>query len=208
MKYIDAVVFDFGQVLGLEQDSSRVEKMLMLTGLNRDEFFKRYRQFRTEYDRGKINGKEYWMRVIAGSKIKARELNGLAEKLIHEDMMSWLRPNTKIISWVEKLKGSSIKTGILSNMPLEPGEYVNKNFSWINLFDNIVFSCKVGFVKPEIEIYEYCIRGLKVEPARALLIDDDKQNLEGARKAGLQTFLYIPGITEPKEIAKKFRLPF
>lgn len=208
MTKIDAVIFDFGQVLGLIQDKSRVDNMLILTGLSKGEFFRRYRKFRSEYDRGRISGKEYWMRVITGSETETQGLNGLTEKLMYEDMMSWLRPNTKVISWVEKLKIKGIKTGVLSNMPLEPGEYVYENFNWIDLFDSVVFSCKVGFVKPEIEIYNYCINSLNVEPARALLIDDDKQNIEGAEKAGLKTFLFKPGITEPVEIAKQFGLPF
>jgi len=207
MSEIDAVIFDFGQVLGLEQDAHRVEKMLNLTGLNRVEFFRRYREFRSDYDRGRIDGKEYWMRVITGGEGKKQNVNGLAEKLMHEDMMSWLRPNTRVISWVEKLKSSGVKTGILSNMPSEPGKYVYENFSWINLFDSVVFSCEVGFIKPEMGIYNYCINSLKVKPAYALLIDDDKQNLKGAERAGLKTFLFKPGATEPGEIAELFGLP-
>ena len=92
-------------------------------------------------------------------------------------------------------------------MPLEPGKYVYENFSWINLFDGVVFSCEVGFIKPEIEIYSFCINSLKVKPAYALLIDDDERNLKGAERAGLKTFLFKPGATEPGEIAELFGLP-
>ncbi|RKX80872.1 MAG: hypothetical protein DRP57_12550 [Spirochaetes bacterium] len=71
----------------------------------------------------------------------------------------------------------------------------------------MVFSCEVGFIKPEMEIYSFCINSLKVKPAYALLIDDDERNLKGAERAGLKTFLFKPGATEPGEIAELFGLP-
>jgi len=204
---ITAVIFDFGQVLGMVQDKTCVSNMRKMTGLKEDEFHMRYRGYRAEYDEGLINGREYWGKVISGGTGENSISDMLAGRLVNEDIMGWLRINKTMLSWVKKLKEEGIKTAILSNMPAELCKYIYDTYSWTEIFDRIVFSSEVGFAKPKLEIYEYCINGLAIDSDEGLFIDDDKRNIEGARKTGLKTFLFNPGITEPKEISDKFGIP-
>lgn len=207
MDRITAVIFDFGQVLGTVRDKVCVNNMLKLTGLNEDEFHKRYRGYRAEYDKGLINGREYWGKVISGNTEENTISNVLAGKLINEDIMCWLRINETMLLWVKKLKEEGIKTAILSNMPVELCKYIYDTYGWVKIFDSIVFSSEVGFAKPESEIYKYCINSLAIDSDKGLFIDDDKKNIEGAQKTGLKTFLFTPGITKPEEIADRFGIP-
>ncbi len=55
-------------------------------------------------------------------------------------------------------------------------------------FDCTIFSCDVGFMKPEADIYRICLECLAVEPGDCLFMGDGGSNeLEGARAAGITT---------------------
>lgn len=53
-------------------------------------------------------------------------------------------------------------------------------------FDKALYSCAIGFRKPDAACYEWVFRHLQVEPAATLFIDDSIQNIEGAAAAWLQ----------------------
>jgi putative hydrolase of the HAD superfamily len=58
------------------------------------------------------------------------------------------------------------------------------------LFDCVVFSCRVGYVKPQLEIFELCLRDLEVSPGNCIFVGDGgSHELEGARGAGLTTVM-------------------
>ena len=163
MARITAVIFDFGQVLGMVQDKACVNNMLKLTGLKEDEFHKRYRGYRAEYDKGLIKGRDYWGKVLSGDTGENLISNVLVERLVNEDIMCWLRINETMLSWVRKLKKEGIKTAILSNMPAELCKYIYDSYRWMEIFDRIIFSSEVGFAKPKLEIYEYSINSLAID---------------------------------------------
>ncbi|MDO9553244.1 HAD family phosphatase [Rhodonellum sp.] len=56
------------------------------------------------------------------------------------------------------------------------------------LFDRVFFSHEMGLSKPDEEIYKSVIQELGVQPERTLFFDDLLENLNGAKKVGLQTF--------------------
>jgi HAD superfamily hydrolase (TIGR01509 family) len=53
-----------------------------------------------------------------------------------------------------------------------------------------MYSCEIGMVKPEREIYLDCSRRLGVEPAQALFLDDKDKNVTGAEKAGMHAMIF------------------
>jgi putative hydrolase of the HAD superfamily len=62
------------------------------------------------------------------------------------------------------------------------------------LFDTVVFSCQLGRVKPEREIYEACMAELQVSPNECVFVGDGgMRELEGARQPGIITVM-ITGI--------------
>jgi len=57
-------------------------------------------------------------------------------------------------------------------------------------FDSAVFSCYVGYVKPDRRIYETCIDALGVAPEDCVFIGDGgSEELEGARDMGMATIM-------------------
>lgn len=60
-------------------------------------------------------------------------------------------------------------------------------------FSRAFYSCDIGLRKPDLECYEWVLNELSVEAGKTLFIDDSQGNIEGAKKAGLQTIHLLPG---------------
>lgn len=70
-------------------------------------------------------------------------------------------------------------------------------------FDKVVFSCEVGLVKPEREIYEYTLKELNIKPDESVFVGDGgADELHGAKQVGLSTIMITGIIKElwPDEI--------
>ena len=99
--------------------------------------------------------------------------------------------NKPLLEYAESLKGR-FKLGMLSNISsrerldirFEPGVLDR-------VFDVVVPSGDVGYIKPQPEIFELIADRLGVLPEECLMIDDVIQNCEGARATGMQAVQYI-----------------
>jgi HAD superfamily hydrolase (TIGR01509 family) len=58
------------------------------------------------------------------------------------------------------------------------------------MFDVAVFSCAEGIIKPDRRIYEITVEKLDCQPRQAVFIDDRPENVNGAKQAGLNAFLF------------------
>ena len=64
----------------------------------------------------------------------------------------------------------------------------------MGLFDVEVFSCEVGLVKPEREIYECCLNRLGLAAKECVFVGDGGSGeLTGARAVGLTT-VFVSGV--------------
>jgi putative hydrolase of the HAD superfamily len=61
---------------------------------------------------------------------------------------------------------------------------------WLDEFDVQVYSCEIGLVKPQPEIYRHCCDRLGSLPTETLFLDDKKVNVEGARRVGLTSWVF------------------
>jgi HAD superfamily hydrolase (TIGR01509 family) len=67
---------------------------------------------------------------------------------------------------------------------------MRRRYDWLDLFDELVFSCELGVNKPEREIYEVCLRRLDVDPNECLFVDDSAKNVQGAIEVGMHTIQF------------------
>jgi len=59
-----------------------------------------------------------------------------------------------------------------------------------SIFKEIFLSSEIGKRKPAVETFSWVCEKLAINPATTLFIDDSPQHIEGAKKAGLQTYFY------------------
>lgn len=98
-----------------------------------------------------------------------------------------LNVNAEILDTLQALKDKHIKICIISNADIIDKKYWDEGIL-ASYFDEAVFSCDVGLLKPDIKIYEYAIQKMGASPIESIFVGDGgSQELYGAKKAGMQT---------------------
>ena len=93
----------------------------------------------------------------------------------------------EILDVLQKLKAMDIKLGLISNADVIDCKYWNQS-PLCQYFNDAVFSCRVGLLKPDRQIYELAMQRLNVAPRQCLFIGDGGSNeLCGAKSAGMKT---------------------
>lgn len=185
MPPINAVLFDFGKVLSLPPDPEVWQQMIRLSGLSEQQLEDGYWNFRDDYDAGLLTGDTYW-RNIVGDAASPEQL----QQLKAADVALWTQMNRPMLDWVRALHRHGFRTGILSNMPDAMAEGICAQFDWIANFDHAVWSYALKLRKPQPEIYQAAVEGLKTPAENILFLDDKPENIQAAEEAGMQGILY------------------
>ena len=86
-----------------------------------------------------------------------------------------------------KLKLKDIKLGLISNADCIDCKYWNQS-PLFRYFNDSIFSCNVGLLKPDRQIYNLAMQRLDVSPDQCLYVGDGGSNeLYGAKSAGMGT---------------------
>ena len=83
------------------------------------------------------------------------------------------------------LKKKGKKIYILSNFPGDQFDNFMKENKFLNEFDDMIISGKVGLKKPDKRIYELAIKKFDCNPNKTLFIDDRPENTEAAQNLGI-----------------------
>lgn len=101
------------------------------------------------------------------------------------------KPLKKGIALLKKCKNEGHKVYLLSNIDQELINLLQeKHPDLFNLFDGIVVSSTVGMMKPDANIYRYTLSHFSLDPATCCFIDDQPENIQGARNAGIQGVVF------------------
>lgn len=92
-----------------------------------------------------------------------------------------------IINVLKELKSKNIKIGLISNADIIDCKYW-KQSGLAPFFDDTIFSCDVGLLKPNEHIYELAMQHLGVLPNESLFVGDGgSEELYGAKAVGMKT---------------------
>jgi len=202
--HIKGIIFDYGNVLSLPQQTEAIAKMASVCGLPGPRFEDLYWRLRPDYDLGEINGPSYWNLFArqAGISLTDEQIT----QLIQFDCESWALPNEHTVRWVMHLHGQGIRLALLSNMPIEISSYLEKAFAPLQLFDDRVYSYQARRVKPDPEIYRECLTRMTLEPSDVLFFDDRRENVEAASSLGIHSILFDT-IENAAARARGFNIP-
>jgi putative hydrolase of the HAD superfamily len=202
---VRAVVFDYGNVLCLEQTLEDMKAMALVCGIPHERFSKLYWKLRPPYDRGDIDGPAYWTAVVDQQEL------GLSRDqiatLIKIDCESITRPNPGAVQWAKLLHDEGFPLSLLSNMPLELSRHVTRYFPGLSTFEHLIYSCNYRSVKPELAIYRKCLELLKAAPQDILYLDDRVENLEAAARLGINSVLFDTVEKTTSRIESGFDIP-
>lgn len=163
------------------------------------------------YSDGRLRGKIRDPFMIIAQMAHAID-NAISEKTIGDAVENRIERFRRALMNIEestretlnKLKSAGKKLGLISNAD------VNEITGWDDsplrpFFDCAIFSCHVGYVKPEKEIYEKALNELGVEARHVLYVGDGgSDELRGAKEMGMDTVLTTHVIRQfwPERIAK------
>jgi len=182
------IIFDFGRVLGLDQNAAVVESMVNFLGAERTAYTKAYSLLRDEYDRGTLSDFDYWGSVAAalGRQIGRDEVDALVKM----DVESWFSTNRDMFALVERLNAEGYRLFILSNMNVAGRDHLVSRNEWGPYFMEMLFSCNLGMIKPEKAIYQYCLERTGAEAKDCIFIDDTPTNVQAAQACGMYGIVF------------------
>ncbi len=96
---------------------------------------------------------------------------------------------------IKSLKAAGKKVALLSNADVMETKGWKK-CPGAPYFDVVIFSCEVGFMKPDREIYELCLKKLGEKPENCVFVGDGGSNeFMGAKSLGISTIM-VTGIAK------------
>jgi putative hydrolase of the HAD superfamily len=203
-RLVRAVVFDYGNVLCLEQTVEDMNNMAHVSGIPHERFSELYWKQRPPYDRGDIDGPAYW--TVIGQQELGLSRDQIAT-LIELDCESIVRPNQGGVQWAKLLHQEGFPLTLLSNMPLELSRHVTKSFPSLSTFEHLIYSCDYGSIKPELAIYRICLELLKSAPRDILYLDDRAENVEAAARLGINSVLFDTVEETASRVESRFDIP-
>lgn len=94
------------------------------------------------------------------------------------------------IPWIQELKAKGLRVLYLSNYSRHTMEANPAVLDFLPYMDGGVFSCEVGVVKPDPEIYRRLCAKYALDPASCVFLDDFQDNVAAAREYGLNAILF------------------
>jgi|SRR6516162_8381008 len=184
----DAIIFDYGRVLSCSPGREELLRLAEISGVSEPSFFELYSNTRDDYDRGHVDYRQHWQRFaeVAGVEITADAVG----RMVTIEAEIWTRINPGSLDLAREIKSCGLKTAILSNMPSDLLAILLTKFDWLDEFDVLTWSCEMGVIKPDEEIYRACLDALGCEPARSLFFDDRPRNVDGARRVGMDAHVF------------------
>ncbi|KAB1928259.1 hypothetical protein ONO23_03152 [Micromonospora noduli] len=192
----DTVLFDLFGVIARQQSSSGQELLVTTAAVSASVFWESYWALRMPYDRGEVTGFEYWRQVAAALRTTIDD-NQIA-RLIDADIASWSAVDDDMVTLVEQTAASGRRVALLSNIPEELAVHYEEHHRWLQHFDVVAFSCRIGHAKPEPDAYRWCCRALDLAPGRILFVDDRAENVQAAEAIGMPGHLFI-GLTQARQ---------
>ena len=136
-----------------------------------------------ELDSGRIERDELAARAAAAAGVAVSDvqelLDGISPHLVE-------LPGSREL--VGRVRAAGHRVVFLSNMPRMLTTDVRDRLAGV--FDDGVFSCDIGWAKPEPELYRRAEARLGLDLGRSLFLDDNLANIEAARAQGWSAEVY------------------
>lgn len=108
----------------------------------------------------------------------------------HEYNMKKKEGMEELVRW---LKSMGYGIYLCSNASVRLLECYKEIIPAVDCFDGILFSAEVLCIKPQKEMYEHLFKRFGLVPGECFFIDDLDNNIEGARRCGMDGYCFADG---------------
>ena len=181
---IKAIIFDYGNVL-IDWNPRNVYRRYFPDDPQGMENFLseiKFMEWNSHQDRGRS--------FAEGVAILAEQFPQYADliRAYHENWVESIgEAFTGTVEILKRLKLAGYPLYGFSNWSAETFPLIRAQYDFFDLFDDMVISGAVGFVKPEPEIYQIMLDKIGKPAQECLFIDDSLPNIQQANKIGFAT---------------------
>lgn len=174
------IVFDYGEVISRRTEA--IPWIAAALGAPGSETVSRaYFEEREPYDRGG-EAFDYWRAI--GERVGVGVTTELADELTRLDVDGWLDKDAEALRLLDELNDRRVNLALLSNAPV-PFARAAEREPWARNFSELLFSGDLKMAKPDDAIWTVLLRTIDSAPEDCLMFDDRAENVEAARRAGL-----------------------
>ena len=145
----------------------------------------------------------YWNKLDSGDITDDEVREGIRSRLkgsladmgcrAYDNWVNTMIPVPGMHRLIKDIHNNGGKLYLISNISTGFAQSYEK-VPWIkevlDLFDGIVLSAVVGLTKPDRDIFEYLLDTYGLNPDVCIFVDDSKLNTEGAKSAGIESYLF------------------
>jgi putative hydrolase of the HAD superfamily len=194
MKY-KAVIFDlFGTLVDsydLVGYASALRETSSLLKIQHNDFMKVWHETRARRTTGVFKSFEENLAYICRElNVPVNKFDINLAKMVRLDYVGLtLAPRKYVIETLAELKKEGCKMALISNCSSET-PVIWQVTPLAPFFDEVLFSCTVGFEKPDTRIFQLAVEKLGVKPEECLFVDDNSNNLAAAATLGITSVQY------------------
>lgn len=182
---IDAVIFDWGGTLIKDPSEDVHRYCAAYLGVSNERFTEMLAPHYAGFHRGVIKSEqELWGIVCPSLGVPPPRTALWKEAFQHS-----YQPYPYMFSSAFILKTKRVRTAVLSNTEAPAVEFFREQK--YTMFNETIFSCVEGYVKPEPEIWHIALRRLKSAPEQTLYLDDRMDYVLAAKNLGMQALLCV-----------------
>lgn len=194
---IQAIVFDFGNVVGFFDHRLVTSRLLPYADLPADELHRRIfgGVLEDEYEKGHVTSAEFLRRLRAECGLRC------PNEVIVESYTDIFWPNPEIGGLLPLLK-PRYRLVLGSNTSELHSRHFRCQFAeTLAYFDALVLSHEIGARKPAPAFFQQCVERAGCPAEECVFIDDLPANVAGAKAYGLHGIVHDAGGSLPKELA-------
>ena len=164
-----SILFDFFDVIAPDFYRVWLEK-------NGHERTGEYLALAQDIDNGKINLQEYYARLS--------KLSGQTAGSLQQEFENNVQFDTQVLQLIDNLH-RNYRIVLVTNSPSTMVRIILQKNNLEHLFDEIIISGEVGYVKPDREIFELALQRMSILASEAIFIDDLQPYVDGAKRLGV-----------------------
>lgn len=186
------LIFDWGGVLSFSNHNQAMERLREIGMQNPEQYFvegKNWMSIFGDIESGSISPEDFLQQMseICGRTITFEDVAyawwGFFDGLMPGVLNALTEWHKKYRLYVFSNNNPFMMSRILAD------DFAPEGKPFRSYFDHVYASCDIHLAKPAPESYAFVLKDAGLMAEETVFVDDRKQNLEGAQKVGLHTFL-------------------
>lgn len=192
------IVFDFGGVIAQANTVQMTDFLTKTFGIDKEELSNALRSMQCFVTSGGSE-QQFWQQYAFSKEIVLpsdwfKQFGAVIKRSITEI------PET--VAFVRSLQNEGYQTSMLSDVTQYQAEIIRK-MGYYDLFNPVLLSFETGVKKPNPEAFKILLQKLQLPAYCVVFIDDRNENVEAAKKQGIDAILFINPTQLKEELEKR-----